>query len=264
MSRYNWNAQEYQQHSQVQQKWAQELIAKLNLTGNEDILDIGCGDGKVTAEIVRCVPEGSVVGIDNSDSMIVLAKKHYPSSKYANLSFRVMDALSLSFKETFDVVFSNAVLHWVLDHTPVVAGIYRVLRPGAKMLLQMGGKGNADAILSVLDEMRLKQTWHDHFIDFRFPYSFMSVEDYTRLLAESGFTKTRVVLIPKDMEHDGPPGLAGWIRTTWLPYTERIPEGQRENFINDLVTEYLKKVPLDSAGKAHVAMMRLEVEAEKP
>jgi trans-aconitate 2-methyltransferase len=264
MTAYHWDAQEYQQHSRVQQKWAQELIAKLKIRGKEDILDIGCGDGKVTAEISRRVPDGSVVGVDNSQSMIALAYKHYPASKYANLSFRIMDAAYLSFKEKFDIVFSNAVLHWVLDHRPVLSGIFGALRPGGKMLLQMGGKGNAEAILTVLDNLRLKQTWHDYFVDFKFPYAFLGTEDYTRLLAESGFTNTRVELIAKDMIHDGPAGMAGWIRTTWLPYTERIPEEKREAFIDELVAIYLQKVPLDNAGRAHVAMMRLEVEAEKP
>jgi trans-aconitate 2-methyltransferase len=263
MSQYYWNPLEYKKYSNSQQKWAQELIDKLKLKGNEHILDIGCGDGKVTAEIARRVPEGSVVGVDNAPPMIALAQKHYPTTKYSNLSFKIMDAARLSFREQFDIVFSNAVLHWVRDHTPVIAGIFNALRPGGKMLLQMGGKGNADAILSVLDELRLTQTWHDYFVDFKFPYAFLGTEDYTRMLAEYGFTNTRVELIPKDMQHVGASGLAGWVRTTWLPYTERIPEGKREVFINALVTAYLKKAPMDAAGKAHVAMMRLEVEAEK-
>jgi trans-aconitate methyltransferase len=263
MSEYTWNAQEYEIHSKEQQKWARELISKLNLKGTEDILDVGCGDGKVTVEISRCVPGGSVVGIDNSEAMISLANKHFAEYEGSNLSFCMMNAIDISFEDSFDIVFSNAALHWVLDHKPVITGIHRALRPGGRMLLQMGGKGNARGILSVLDDLRLKQPWRKYFIDFSFPYAFLDTGDYTRLLKDSGFINERVALIPKDMVHMGPSGLAGWIRTTWLPYTQRIPENRREEFIIDLVSEYLRKVPLDAAGKAHVAMMRLEVAAEK-
>ena len=86
MKKYSWNAEDYKQHSKNQQKWARELIARLKLKGTEDILDIGCGDGKVTAEIASDVPNGSIVGIDNSIPMIELAKKNYPTSKHPNLS----------------------------------------------------------------------------------------------------------------------------------------------------------------------------------
>jgi trans-aconitate 2-methyltransferase len=83
------------------------------------------------------------------------------------------------------------------------------------------------------------------------------------LLKESGFSINRVELIPKDMTHDGKSGLEGWIRTTWLPYTERIPKEKREVFIEEVAASYLAKVPLAADGKAHVAMVMIEVEAEK-
>jgi trans-aconitate methyltransferase len=85
MKKYSWNAEDYKQHSKAQQKWARELITRLKLGGTEDILDMGCGDGKVTAEIASYVLMGSVVGIDNSTSMIELAKKNYPTGEHPNL-----------------------------------------------------------------------------------------------------------------------------------------------------------------------------------
>src|SRR4030042_3323491 len=111
--KYSWNAEDYRQHSKGQQKWARELIIRLKLKGTEEILDMGCGDGKVTAEIASYVPIGSVVGINNSTSMIELAKKNYPTGEHPNLSFILMDAANLIFHEKFDIVFSNASLHWV-------------------------------------------------------------------------------------------------------------------------------------------------------
>lgn len=263
MNTYNWNAKDYERNSQAQQKWARELIANLYLKGVEDILDLGCGDGKVTAEIAQLVVDGSVVGIDNSTQMIGLAKARYPQEKHLNLSFQVMDASDLAFEECFDVVFSNAALHWVRDHKPVIEGLYKSLRVGGKILLRMGGKGDAQGILSVMDDLKASSKWAQYFTKFEFPFCFLGVDEYQTLLRESGFSINRVELIPKDMAHDGKSGLEGWIRTTWLPYTQRIPKEKREVFIEEASSKYLDKVPLGADGKAHVAMVMIEVEAEK-
>ena len=203
MKKYNWNAKDYEAHSQAQQQWARELIAKLNLAGDEDLLDVGCGDGKVTAEIARLTPNGSVIGVDNSSAMIELALERHPSRDHPNLSFEVMDAVELSYVDQFDVVFSNAALHWVRDHRPVVAGLYRSLKPGGRILLQMGGKGNAERIIAVLGALQATEEWRSYFEDFEFPYGFLGADEYTQLLHDAGFTTHRVELIPKDMAHDG-------------------------------------------------------------
>ncbi len=263
MTTYNWNAKDYERNSQAQQKWARELIANLNLRGEEDILDLGCGDGKVTAEIAQLAGSGSVIGVDNSMQMIELAKEKYPQNQHPRLSFQVMNASNLLFENCFDVVFSNAVLHWVKNHQPVVEGLYQSLRAGGKILLRMGGKGDAAGILSVMDDLKSSNKWAQYFTEFEFPFTFLGVDDYQVLLRAAGFSEKRVELIPKDMVHDGKSGLKGWIRTTWLPYTLRIPTEKREAFIEEVSSNYLGKVPLDSEGKAHMAMVQIEVEAEK-
>ena len=263
MSKYSWDAEDYAKHSSAQLGWARELISKLNLNGDENILDIGCGDGKVTAEIAANVPNGSVVGVDNSESMIDLAETNYPATKYPNLSFQLADAQKLPFEQKFEVVFSNAALHWVIDHIPVLEGIYKSLRPGGRILLQMGGQGNAASVISVLDEVKAEAEWCSYFKDFEFPYGFHCPKDYKRWLKYSGFNPIRVELFTKDMIHEGRSGLAGWIRTIWLPYTQRIPKQKREVFVDEIVNRYIQKNPPDSEGKIYVKMVRLEVEAIK-
>jgi trans-aconitate methyltransferase len=263
MNTYNWNAKDYERNSGAQQKWARELIANLNLRGEEDILDLGCGDGKVTAEIAQLVNNGSVVGVDNSMQMIGLAKEKHSQNQHPNLSFQLMDASDLSFEGCFDLVFSNAALHWVKNHKPVVEGLYKSLRVGGKILLRMGGKGDAAGILSIMDKLKTSDNWAQYFTEFEFPFTFLGVNDYQALLRESGFSVIRVELIPKDMTHDGQSGLEGWIRTTWLPYTQRVSKEKREIFIEEVSAKYLDKVPLTADGKAHVAMVMIEVEAEK-
>ncbi|MCP4626269.1 MAG: methyltransferase domain-containing protein [bacterium] len=263
MNRYDWNAGEYAKHSKAQQAWARELIAKLHLQGPQNVLDIGCGDGKVTAEIAKAIPNGSVLGIDNSRSMIELAQKEYSADRHRNLRFQLSDARALPFNQEFEIVFSNAALHWIRDHKPVLDGIYKSLRPGGRILLQMGGRGNAAAILAVLDDLIGSTRWAAYFKDFDFPYGFHDAPDYEIWLNRVGFDQIRAELIPKDMIHGGRPELGGWIRTTWLPYTQRIPEKQQEEFINDLVDKYTLQYPLDDKGKIFVQMVRLEVAAAK-
>ncbi len=263
MGTYQWNAEDYEKHSRGQQKWAIELITKLALVGTEQVLDVGCGDGKVTAEIAGLLPRGRVVGVDNSGAMIKRAREKHPSDRFPNLSFTQMDARHLTYDETFDVVFSNAALHWVKNHAPVVTGIFRSLKPGGKILLQMGGKGNAGDVLAILDDILSTPKWQSYFDAFEFPYGFLTPEEYTPLLRRAGFDIKRVELIPKDMELAGQSGLKGWIRTTWLPYTNRVPEKKRDEFIRTISKKYIENVAMGSDGIVHVSMVRLEVEAEK-
>jgi trans-aconitate 2-methyltransferase len=263
MNTYDWNADDYAKHSSAQQQWARELMAKLHLQGSENILDIGCGDGKVTAEIATAVSTGSVLGVDNSRAMVELALSQYPADQFPNLFFQVADARCLPFNRQFEIVFSNATLHWVRNHAPVLDGIFRSLCPKGRILLQMGGRGNAAGIISVLKNVISTPRWADYFVNFEFPYGFHDAGDYKTWLKQVGFHSVRAELIDKDMAHMGLSELVGWIRTTWLPYTQRIPEMQREAFIEDLAHNYVKNYPPDKEGIIHVQMVRLEVEAIK-
>ena len=259
-----WDAADYSKNSAAQQSWANELIGKLALVGGERVLDIGCGDGKITAEIARLARGGRVVGVDKSEEMIRFASEAFSQDEFPNLSFRVMDASALDFDSDFDIIFSNATLHWVLDHGPVMRGVARALRPGGRCLLQMAGKGNASAFFdSVLASGPVVERWGHHWAGVQFPYGFYSPEEYRPWVEAAGLRPIRIELFPRDMTQEGIEGLAGWMRTTWLPYTHRIPEDEREEFVREAVERYVSMHPLDEDGLAHVAMSRLEVEAVK-
>ncbi|MDH5179539.1 MAG: methyltransferase domain-containing protein [Gammaproteobacteria bacterium] len=256
-----WNAADYAAHSSAQFDWAQSLIREPALDGSESVLDIGCGDGRITRVIAAAVT-GLVIGIDHSSDMVNWATSQHHSDD-GRLSFRQMDATQLEFAEEFDLVFSNAVLHWVRDHQAVLAGIQRSLKPAGRAVLSMGGKGNAPDILPVVDELICKPQWQDYFTDFVFPYAFYGIEEYEQWLPPAGLQAKRIELVPKEMVHEDVNRLKGWIRTTWFPYTDRLPAGLRETFIDQLVRGYLQKYPVDNQGRTHVRMIRLEVEAEK-
>jgi len=260
---YQWDAKEYASQSTAQQKWARELIGKLRLSGDEKVLDIGCGDGKVTAEISLSLGQGKVVGIDSSEEMVALAASSFRSSSYPSLSFELMDAANLTFHDEFDVVFSNAVLHWVIDHQPVLTGIFSSLKNGGRVLVQMGGKDNAREVLSIIDRIISQDPWHQFFHDFSFPYGFYGPDEYRTWLVEAGFVIEKLELIPKNMVHDSVDQFKGWIRTTWLPYLGRIPEPDREEFIDQLTREYRTASGQLAEEVVTTRMMRLEFSARK-
>lgn len=260
---FTWNATDYAQHSSNQFEWAKELIPKLNLKGDESLLDIGCGDGKATALLSSYLPHGNVVGIDNSEEMLALARKSFPHCHYPNLTFLRMDAREITFREQFDVAFSNATLHWIIDQQPVLEGVRESLDKNGRLLFQMAGKGNAQDVIAVLEEMISEEDCKPYFKNFSFPYGFYSPEQYNTWLKETGFKTERAELIPKNMKLKGKEGLAGWIRTTWLPFTERVPSNLQDSFINEIAERYIAAYPLDQEGNVHVKMVRLEVQATK-
>jgi trans-aconitate methyltransferase len=127
----------------------------------------------------------------------------------------------------------------------------------------MGGRGNAAEVVKVLESITKGPKWVKFFNEFSFPYGFYGPEEYRSWLKKFGFKIKRVGLLSKDMIHEGKEKFTSWIRTTWLPYTQRVPEPFREEFVKEVVGRYIKKYPPDSDGLIHVQMVRLEVEAEK-
>src|ERR1035437_734456 len=278
-----WNAADYAANSAVQQTWARELIAQLQLRGDEHVLDVGCGDGKVSAEIAQAVPRGSVFGVDASPQMIEFARKTFSRGKIPNLEFHIMDAREIggcdapsqssgrmksgdggvAATRLFDIVFSNAALHWVDDHRAFLRGAASVLRPGGRLIVSCGGKGHAhDVFVALRPEMRLKR-WREFFRRLEKPYFFHSPADYETWLPRFGFKSRGVRLSSKDAVYDGRDGFAAWLRTTWLPYTQRVPENLREEFIGAVTDRYVARHPPDADGRVHVRMMRLKIAAVK-
>lgn len=255
---FKWNPTDYAANSSTQAVWAKELITRLSLHGDERILDVGCGDGKVTAMLAQAVPRGSVVGCDASPEMIAHAAKHH---RRKNLEFVEANATDLRVPGPFDLVFSNAALHWVSDHRAFLRGAAKALRPGGRLMVSCGGQGNAaDFFAAVRSEMR-RVAWREFFRKMKPCYFFHSTEEYHTWLPATGFHPEVIRLAEKDAVHPDRDAFVAWLRTTWLPYTQRVPEDRREEFINCSADRYLAKHPPDANGAVHVKMVRLEIEA---
>ena len=288
-TKMKWNAADYAANSAVQQTWARELLHKLKLRGDEHLLDLGCGDGKVTAEIARLLPRGLAVGLDASEEMIRYARKKFPAKKNPNLKFQIGDAREIGagkFSEhrpparrvstqsssqhagpeagaPFDIVFSNAALHWVDDHAAMLRGAASVLKSGGRLLVSCGGKGNAHAVFLALRPVMRLARWRGFFRRMPLPYFFYAPADYEKWLPQFGFKINSLNLAPKDATHPGHEGLANWLRTTWLPFTQRVPDNVREEFTAAVVERYIAKHPPDGDGQINVRMVRLEIDAVK-
>ncbi len=261
MKKYQWDADQYFRFSSSQQKWARETINKAKLKAFENVLDVGCGDGKSTAEIAKETLKGKVLGVDNSEAMIKLAKEKFPKSKFPNLSFEVHDAKELNFNDEFNVILSNAALHWVDDHLKVLKGMYKSLKKDGRILLQMGAKGNVPEAFFAVNKVISKPEWSGYFEGMGFPYYFFNEEEYRSLILQSGFSDHKIYVEEKDMQHKGKEALKGWIRTTWLPYTQKVPEEQREKFIEEAFNIFAENFPPDKNGIFHASAKRLIVEA---
>lgn len=252
---------DYANNSGAQQAWAEELIGRLDLTGDESILDIGCGDGRMTAVLAERVPEGRVLGIDSSAEMIRFAREGF-GDREPQLSFEHIDAGAIPFEDQFDLIYSNAALHHVQDHIPVVQGIAGALRKGGRCMLSMGGRGNVAETSAAVRSLIDSPPWAEYFGQEVFTYNFYGPDDYEGWLGDAGLEPLRLELVPKDMVHTREKFTA-WIRTTWIRYTHRVPEDRREDFIAAIVDRYLERCAPDADGLVHTLMIRLEVEARK-
>ena len=215
-----WNPQDYAKNSEGQLQWARELRSRLSLNGSESVLDVGCGDGKITADFAQALAHGQVIGIDRSPEMIAYASVTY---SIQNLSFACVDARSLTFSNQFDLIFSNAVLHWVDNHPAFLQGASRALKSNGRLITSCGGAGDAIDILAAFAETVTHDPWCAYFPTFHNPYYFYSTAEYEPWLKAAGLTIDRLELVPKDMTHSGEAGLAGWLRTAWIPFTQSVP-----------------------------------------
>ena len=182
--KYEFDGETYAKASAHQTEWGMQIASELELDGNEHLIDIGCGDGRITRALAFRVPRGRVIGVDSSPGMISTAKQY----ETANLRFTTLDANDLAYEGEFDVVFSHATLHWIKNHTALLQCVHAALRkPKGYARLNFAGKGTAAILLSILEDTTSESEYSPYFSEMEPPWFMPSEEEYRVLLAASSF-----------------------------------------------------------------------------
>ena len=225
----DWDAATYQRVSVPHEDWARSILDRLELAGDERVLDAGCGSGRVTSMLIERLPEGTVVAVDGSPAMIDQVRSVLRPQDEAVVS----DLLELEISEPVDVVFSSAVFHWVLDHDALFRRLAAALTPGGRLAAQNGGAGNIDRLRRNSDEVASRDPYADHFEGFGRPWNYAAPEETEERLRRAGFERARCWLQPWDVV---PPEPAEFLRTVCLgPHMDRLPEELRERYVDDVL-----------------------------
>lgn len=196
-----WNAVLYDNKHDFVAEYGKGLLEFVPKNENQTILDLGCGTGTLTVQLGNLAE--TVIGVDSSRSMIKKAQ-----AQYADIKFMVCDALALPFEAQFDVVFSNAVFHWITDHNALLNNVHKVLKPNGLLICEFGAKDNIATIENAFMKV-CKDSGYKYNPKFNFPTS----EQFADLLKKNGF------IIDKIYDYDRPTplkdnerGLANWMK----------------------------------------------------
>ena len=243
-----WNASEYARLSALQAAMAEEVLSLLDLSGAEQILDVGCGNGKITTEIAARVPKTRVVGVDASTEMIDFATAHVDRTLHPNLQFAIADARHLPFKEEFDLVVSFNALHWIPEQAQALQSIHSALKPNGHAQLRLVPKGERKSLEDVIEETRLSPRWADYFTSFHDPYLHLTPEQYGVLAEQSGFRVLRTHTESKAWNFETRAAFLALASVTFIEWTQHLAEEKRLDFINEVLDSY-QHVAADSPGQ---------------
>jgi trans-aconitate 2-methyltransferase len=246
-----WNASEYARVSALQAAMAREVISLLDLKGTEQILDVGCGNGKTTAEIAARVPAGAVVGVDASAGMIAFAVAHSDPILHANLQFAVADARHLPYGHEFDRVVSFNALHWIPEQDQALQSIHSAVKPSGRVQLRMVPKDKRKSLEDTIEETRLSSRWNGYFNTFHDPYLHLTVEQYVDLAERNGFKVCRTHTEAKAWDFQSRGAFLAFGSVTFVEWTQHLPEAERIAFVTDVLDRY-QQVAADAPGEENL------------
>ena len=240
----DWNAESYQRVSAPLEAMGREVLDRLELRGDERVLDAGCGTGRVTAALVERLPRGEVVAVDGSPAMVEEARDRLGPG----VEVFTADLLELELREPVDAILSTATFHWIGDHDRLFERLFAALRPGGRIVAQCGGAGNVASVQAAIDAVAepALEGW-------RGPWNFQSPENTAARLKRIGFTDIRTW--PQDARVE-PDDLREYLATVMLgSHLERLPEERRAGFV-EAVRERLPEPAID--------YVRLNLVARRP
>jgi trans-aconitate 2-methyltransferase len=196
----DWDAATYDRVSDPQLAWAREQLERLRLTGDEVVLDAGCGSGRVTALLADLVPRGRVYAVDVAPSMAAHAREALGE----RATVLCQDLVELELPEPVDAIFSNATFHWIHDHDALFAALHQALKPGGQLVAQCGGRGNIDAFRTLADAIAGEEPFAPHFVSWQRPWNYAGDTETAARLVRTGFTAVRTWLQPKSVTPEDP------------------------------------------------------------
>lgn len=246
----DWDAATYDRISDPQVAMAGPVLDRLPLGGDETVLDAGCGSGRVTQLLLERLPRGRVIAVDAAPSMVEEAKAALDDRATVLQS----DLQELTLPEPVDAAFSNAVFHWVPDHSRLFERVFAALKPGGRLVAQCGGEGNLERFNAVARAVAMEEPYAEHLGGWQGPWSFASAE-HTRLrLEHAGFEAVETWLEPWPVD---PPEPLQYLRTVCLGHhLEALPEELREPYSRAVAERCGEPLTLD--------YVRLNIDARRP
>lgn len=256
---FEFDAAKYRQASAHQQEWGARLIAELNLRGNESILDLGCGDGVLTAKLAQAVPNGRVLGIDSSLNMIAAAD----SLSNERLRFQCLDIDQIDFDREFDLVFSNATLHWIKDHRRLLNNVSRALRPCGICRLNFAAEGNCSTFNGVVRELIREPRYERSFESFEWPWFMPRLDEYEQLFTGADYSEHRVWGEHADRHFPNAASMTAWIdQPSLVPFLRFLDASEKQSFRDEAVKRILD-ASRQSDGTQFESFRRINVLAKR-
>lgn len=257
---YEFDGEKYKEASGHQKEWGGKLISELSLKGDERILDLGCGDGTLTAELARLVPDGFVVGIDASEGMIDTACEGCDRD---NVKFELMDINDIDFVDEFDVVFSNAALHWIKDHNKLLKNLFNSLKDNGVARLNFAADGNCSCFFRVVKEVMAKSRYADYFTAFEWPWYMSKTAEYRTVVEGIPFKESRVWDENADVYFSDAEAMIKWVDQPCLvPFLECIDKKDQAGF-RDMVVKRMIDETIQADGTCFETFRRINVFARK-
>ncbi|HQR53927.1 MAG TPA: methyltransferase domain-containing protein [Burkholderiales bacterium] len=233
-----WNAAGYQAVSSLQEAMAAEDLARVRLGARDRVLDVGCGNGRITAAIADRILDGSVLGVDPSKNMIDFACRHYTSSTHPNLRFELGDARSLPYRHEFDRIVSFNAVHWVRDQVAVLRSIHAALKPGGEALLRFVPDGPRKCLEDVIEDVCASPRWAQSFPARERPYIHPAPDAYRTLAEQSGLKVERIDVEDKAWDFGSRQSFFDFCHVTFAEWTRFLPEAEWGAFITDVLDRY--------------------------
>lgn len=253
-----WNGELYNKNSSLQYEYAISFLHGQTLCGDEHVLDVGCGDGKISREIATLVPRGNVLGIDASVSMLQVADL---ANNLVNLKFQQKDAQQLNFDGQFDLVTSFFCLQWVANKLATFQGIYQSLKPGGRLLAIIPKVSSfSEASNKIMSEPR----WQKYFVNYPDPLMTARDTQYDNYIIQANLQLLDYQIEPITVVYPTLEEACNWLRAV-TPHLTRLPNDQEKDaFIRAAVEHYLQEVPLRQDGSCRVDHTIIKLIAYRP